>query len=114
MVETSQCKRIHGDTNKKARPKPCLKVHGKRLLLFLLAFVGRRRFFLRLSLRFRLFHRLLGFGGFFGASLGALFLLLIENLLAAKKFQESLVGAVALVPHGADDARVSAVTITEA
>src|SRR5579864_4108400 len=66
-----------------------------------------------LSLCLGLFHRLLGLGGFLGASFGALFLLLVENLLAAEQFQKSLVGSVALVPPGADDARVAAVAVAE-
>src|SRR5271167_2078806 len=45
------------------------------------------------SLRFRVFHGFLGFCGALGANFSALFLLLIENLLAAEKFEEGLVGA---------------------
>ena len=50
------------------------------------------------GLGLRVFHGLLGFGGFLGASFGALFLLLVEDLLAAQQFEERLVGAVALIP----------------
>src|SRR5438270_7123021 len=53
------------------------------------------------GLRFRLFERFLGFGGFLGASFGAFFALLVQNLLAAEQFQKGLVGAIALIPRGA-------------
>jgi len=53
-------------------------------LLFLFFPLGWCRFFLRCRLRLGLFHGFLGFGSFLGAGFGALFLLCVENLLAAK------------------------------
>ena len=49
-------------------------------------------------MRFGLFHGLLGFGGFLGAGFGAFLFLLVENLLAAEKFEEGAVSAISLVP----------------
>src|SRR5208282_4298218 len=66
-----------------------------------------------LRLRFGVFHGLLGFGGLLGAGLGALLALLVENFFAAEQFEERLVGAVAFVPVGTDDARVSAFAIAK-
>ena len=65
-------------------------------------------------MRFRFFHCLLGFGGLLGASFGSLFALLVENLLASEQLEESLVGTIALLPCGANDARISAVAVAEA
>ena len=77
--------------------KPCL-LNNRENLLFLIFVLGRFHATVMGSLGLGLFHGLLGFGGFFGANFGALFLFLVENLLAAEQFQESLVGAITLVP----------------
>src|SRR5580700_173106 len=98
-----------GLENKKARRKAVPVTNRKELLFLIVVFAfGRCGFALSLSLRLRLFHSLLGFGGFFGADFGAFFFLLVENFLAAQQFEECLIGAVALVPVSADDARVPA------
>src|SRR5437588_5851564 len=65
------------------------------------------------SLGFGLFHRLLGLSGLLGAGFGAFLALFVEDLLDAEQFEESLVGAIALVPSRADDARVSAIAIAK-
>ena len=65
-------------------------------------------------LRFGLFHGLLGFGNFLGASLGTLLALFVENFLAPKQFEESLVRAVTLIPVSADNACITALAIAEA
>src|SRR5215469_3794332 len=101
--------------NKKARPKPCpVNVSLVKKLFFLLVALGWSSRAFSPRLRFRLFHRLLGFGGLFGASFRTLFALFVENLLASEQFEESLVRAVALVPCCTDDARVATVPIAEA
>src|SRR5579872_1701793 len=92
--------------------RPSQKQEQLFFLVFLFAF-GRCGLALSLRLRLRLFHGFLGFGGFLGAGFGALFLLLVEDFLAAQQLEESLVGAVALVPVGTDDAGVAAVAIAE-
>src|SRR5712671_699462 len=51
---------------------------------------------------------------FLGADFGALLALFVQHLFAAQQFEESFVGAVALIPSGADNARVAAVAVTEA
>src|SRR6516225_7751543 len=98
----------------KARLSPCpVSIWGK--LLFLVGALGwLRRCAFGLGLRFGLFHRLLGFGSLLGTGFGALFALLVENLLAAQQFEECLVGAVTLIPGRTDDAGVSAVAVAEA
>src|SRR5512143_2120711 len=65
------------------------------------------------GLRFGFFHRLAGFFGALGANFGALLAFLVEYLLAAEQFDEGLLGAVALLPSGADDAEIAAVAIAE-
>src|ERR1700678_442808 len=87
----------------------------KRSLFFLVFFLafGGCGFALGLGLRFGFFHGLLSFGGFLGANFCAFFFLFVENLLAAKQFEESLVGSVAFVPVSADDSRVAAVAVAE-
>src|SRR5579862_1778491 len=92
-----------------ARLKSC----PSRLLFLVFAF-GGCGFLFRLGLRFGLFHRFLGFGGLLGAGFGTLLALFVQNLLAAQQLEEGLVGAVALIPGGADDACVFAVAIAEA
>src|SRR5689334_10698006 len=83
-------------------------------LLFLLFFGLGSGFALSLGLCLGLFHGFLGFGDLLGSRFGALFFFLVENLLAAEEFKEGLVGAVALVPVRADDARVAAFSVAEA
>src|SRR5579864_9510779 len=68
---------------------------------------------LRLLLGFGFFHRLLGFFGFFGAGFGALLALFVEDLLAAEQLDESLIGAIALLPSAANDAGVASFAIAE-
>ena len=46
-----------------------------------------------------------------GARVGTLLALLVENLLGSEELDESLLGSVALLEAGADDAQVSAVAI---
>src|ERR1700680_70342 len=82
-------------------------------LLFLVFVLCRLDATIMSRLRLCFFHRLLGFGSLLGASFGTLFFLFVENLLAAQQFEESLVGAVALVPVSANDARVPALAIAE-
>src|SRR5579872_2062242 len=82
-------------------------------LFLLVVFLYRLHSAIVHSLRFRLFHRLLGFSGLLGTSFGALFALLIKYLFTAKQFEKCLVGAVALIPRGADNAGISAVTVPE-
>ena len=89
----------------KARPQAAPFAKHRKLFFLVFFFLHRLNSAIVLRLSLGVFHCLLGFGGFLGASFGALFLLLVENLLAPEQFQESLVGAVALVPVGADDAR---------
>src|SRR6202166_2077262 len=88
----------------------------QRRLLFLIFVLVLNRLDAAIVLRlcFGFFHRLLGFGGFFGAGFGALLALFVQHFFAAQQFQESLVRTVALVPAGAHDASVAAVTIAEA
>src|SRR5256885_2035462 len=92
--------------------EPC--PNTKVRLFLLVATLGRCSLALNLSLGLSFFHGLLGFGGALGTGLGALFLLLVENFLAAEQFEKSLVGAITLIPMGADDPGVSAFAITEA
>src|ERR1017187_579181 len=96
----------------KAQPVGRASQENKRLL-FLIFVLHRFDAAIVLGLRLRVFHGFLGFGGFLGTSFGALFLLLVEDLLAAQQLEESLVGAVALIPVRADDARVAAVAIAK-
>src|ERR1700722_2963288 len=84
-------KKRHGFRRALFQPRP---------LLFLIFVVVLDRFDAAIVLRlsFRIFHRLLGFGGFFGAGFSAFLALFVQHFFAAKQFEESLVGAVALVP----------------
>ena len=61
-----------------------------------------------------IFHRLAVFLGPFGADFGTLLALFIDHLLTAQQFDECLLGAVALPPRGANDARIAAFAIAEA
>src|SRR5215471_12549561 len=105
------CPIRHGKT-------PCFEdsIRASAKLSFFLAAFGRfwSRFALSLGLRLGFFHRFLGFGGALGPGFGALFLLFVENLLAAEQFEEGAVGAVAFVPLRTDDAGVPAFAIPEA
>src|SRR5690242_18776718 len=93
---------------------PCPGEHKSVMLLFLIvSALGWCGLALSLSLGFGLFHGFLSLSGLFGAGFGTLFALFVEDLLAAQQFEKSLVGAVAFVPGGADDAGVSAVAIAE-
>src|SRR5579863_618989 len=92
---------------KRARRRAVPRIKLERLL-FLVVFLYRLDAAIVSGLGFSVFHGFLGFGGFLGASFGALFFFLVEDLLAAQQFEKSLVGAVTLVPVGADDAGVSA------
>src|SRR5690348_10775637 len=65
------------------------------------------------SLGLSFFHRLLGFRRLLGASFSTFLPLLVKHLFAAEEFEECLVGAISLVPRGANDARVAAITIAE-
>src|ERR1700722_11912841 len=85
----------------------------QRELLFLVFVLDRLNAAIVLCLRLGVFHGLLGFGGLLGASFGALFFLFVENLFATQQFEESFVGAIALIPVGADDARIPALAIAE-
>jgi hypothetical protein len=67
---------------RKARPEG-RALYETTKLLFLIFFLYRLDTAIVRGLRFRVFHSLLGFGGFLGASFGTLFLLLVEDLLAA-------------------------------
>src|SRR5580658_6452461 len=97
---------------KRRSPKAAPFTKHKQLLL-LVAALSWCRFAFNLSLRLGLFHGFLGFGGFLGTGFGAFFFLLVEDLLAAQQLEEGLVGAVALVPVGADDARVAPLAVAE-
>src|SRR4051812_10381349 len=92
---------------------PCPSTQFAARLLFVVVFLGRLHAAILRSLRLGLFHRLLGFCRLFGASFSTLLAFFVEDLLAAEKLEERLIGSVALVPGGTDDARVSAVTIAE-
>jgi hypothetical protein len=59
-------------------------------------------------------HGSLGFGSTLGSGFATLLTLFVQQFLAAEKFYESVVGAIAFAPSGADDAQVAPVTITEA
>src|SRR5437763_1954922 len=94
---------------------PNRSMRSPNLLFFFFGFglrLGRAS--LRLLLGFGFFHRLTSVFGFLSPGVGAFLALLIQNLFAAEKFDERLVGAVALLPCSANDARVSAITIAEA
>src|SRR5437660_296097 len=101
------------EAKKKARRKPCLWRTKSALLFLTFFFLARLDTALLLRLRLGLFHRLLGLGDFFGAGFGTLFALFIQHLFAAQQFEEGFVGAVTLVPAGADNARVSAIPVAE-
>ncbi len=85
----------------------------KLLFLAFGFFLDRLNAAIMLCLRFGIFHRLLGFGVFLGAGFGALLALFVQHFFAAQQFEESFVGAVALIPSGADEARVAAVAVAE-
>src|SRR5258706_1412030 len=84
------------------------------LLFLIFFFLDRLDAAIVLGLRFGLFHRLLGLGDFLGADFGALFAFFVQHFFAAQQLEESLIGAVALVPSRADDARVASIAIAEA
>ena len=63
--------------------KPCLINPGRAILLFLVVFLHGLNSAIMRGLCLGVFHGLFGFGSFFGASLGALFLLLVKDLFAA-------------------------------
>src|SRR5579863_9869853 len=83
------------------------------LLDFVFAFGACDRVFHSLLL-FGLFHGSLRFLSTFGAGFAALLALFVEDLFAAQKFDEGVIGAVAFAPSGADNAQVAAITIAEA
>src|SRR5579864_5742708 len=90
------------------------EAHRHTRLFFLVFFFRRLDTAVVGGLGFGLFHGFLGLSDFLGADFGALLLFLVENLLAAEKLEEGLVGAIALVPAGADDAGVSTVAVAKA
>src|SRR5277367_4479680 len=98
---------------RKRRSPQAAPFEKPKQLFFLVVAFGRSGFALSLSLRFRFFHGLFSFGGLLGAGFGAFLFLLVEDFLAAQQFEECLVGAVAFIPTGADDARVSALPIAK-
>ena len=63
---------------------------------------------------FGFFHRLLDFLGSLGPGFGALLPLFIEQLFTAEQLDERLIGTVPLLPGGAHDAQVAAVTVAKA
>ena len=60
------------------------------------------------------FELLLEFGALLGLDLVALLTLLVELLFGAQQFDERLLGAVALLETGADNAQVAALAIAVA
>src|SRR5258706_7543671 len=84
------------------------------LLFLVFFFLDRLDAAIVLGLRFGLFHRLLGLGDFLGADFGALLAFFVQHFFAAQQFEESFVGAIALIPSGANDARVAPIAVAEA
>src|SRR4030088_1949719 len=83
-------------------------------LLFLVFFFDRFDTAIVLGLGLGLFHCLLGFRSALGAGFRALLAFFVEPLLAAQQLDEGLTRAVAFVPAGANDAKISAVAVPEA
>src|SRR3569833_3350956 len=83
-----------------------------RLLLLIAAFSGLSPALL-LCLGFGLFFRFVCLCGLFGLCFGVLLALFVENSLAAEEFDEGLDSAIALIPTGADDAGITALTVAE-
>src|SRR5689334_6259758 len=105
---------VHVRVGEKQRAQPkAAPLERNCKLIFIVVFFRRFNAAIVRCLCLSLFHRLFGFSSLLGASFGAFFFLFVEDLLATQQFQESLVGAVALVPSSADDAGVAAVAVAE-
>src|SRR5437763_13661256 len=85
----------------------------EELLFFVFLVLGWLNSAILRSLGLSFFHRLLGFRRLLGPSFSTFLPLLVKHLFAAEEFEECLVSPVALIPRGANDARVAAITITE-
>src|SRR2546425_11089879 len=101
---------MYQQTKTKGRAiRPSLQIAILKLF-FLFAAFGR---FGCSRLRLRFFHRLLGFGGTLGASLGALLALFLLQFLAAQQFDECLLSAVALLPSCTDNPQEASLAVAK-
>src|SRR6266851_259787 len=100
----------------KRKARDLARAYYNRFYPLLFSFCLRLSFHSRLiSLRrFRLFHLFLGFLSLLGTGFSALLALFIQHLLTAQEFDEGLVGAIALLPSGADNARIAPGAVAKA